>query len=59
MVKDIVHHHRREGQDVEADLDVAEHFLMGQVAEPGWLVDNLNEDQSKIFKDQEEEKKLG
>ena len=41
MLVDEVCHHRREGQDVEADPDVAEHFLMGQVAEPGWLVNNL------------------
>ena len=40
MLVDEVCHHRREGQDVEADPDVAEHFLMGQVAEPGWLVNN-------------------
>ena len=40
MLVDEVCHHRREGQDVEADPDVAEHFLMGQVAEPGRLVYN-------------------
>ena len=44
MLVDIVHHHRSEGQDVQGDLDVAKHFLMGQVAEPGWLVDNSDKE---------------